>query len=69
MRQEQPLITRGPYARIRYPLCTALDGFGLSLALVSANWFFACFFILNMVGFWYRVPKEERMMLDEFGED
>jgi protein-S-isoprenylcysteine O-methyltransferase Ste14 len=68
IRQEHQLITRGPYARIRHPLYTSPDGFGLSLALVSANWFFACFFSLSMFGFWYRVPKEERMMLEQFGE-
>jgi protein-S-isoprenylcysteine O-methyltransferase Ste14 len=69
IRQEHQLIARGPYARIRHPLYTALDGFGLSLALVSANWFFAYFFILSVAGLLYRVPKEERMMLDEFGEE
>jgi hypothetical protein len=36
---------------------------------VSTNWLFACFFILSMVGFWYRVPKEKWMLLDEFWED
>ena len=69
LRQEHQLITAGPYAHIRHPLYSAVDGFGLGLALVSANWFFAVFFILCLVGLWFRVPKEERMMLDQFGED
>ena len=68
LRQEHQLITSGPYAWIRHPLYTAQDGFGLGLALVSANWFFLAFFILSLVGLWFRVPKEERMMLDQFGE-
>jgi protein-S-isoprenylcysteine O-methyltransferase Ste14 len=68
LRQEHQLITTGPYTQIRHPLYTAQDGFGLGLALVSSNWFFLAFFIISLVGLWFRVPKEERMMLDQFGE-
>ena len=69
LRQEHKLITSGPYTRVRHPLYTAFYGFGLSLALVSANWFFVAFFIFSMVGLWYRVPKEEQMLQDKFGEE
>jgi protein-S-isoprenylcysteine O-methyltransferase Ste14 len=69
LRNEHKLITLGPYTRIRHPLYTALDCFGLSLALVSANWFFVGIFILSLVGLWARVPKEEQMLLDRFGEE
>jgi len=68
LRQEHQLITSGPYSRVRHPLYTALIAYGLSLALVSANWFFVAFFILSMFGLFLRVPKEERMMLDQFGD-
>jgi protein-S-isoprenylcysteine O-methyltransferase Ste14 len=69
IRQEHQLITRGPYAHIRHPLYTALFGFGISLALLTANWFFAAFFVVFLVGLLTRVPKEERMLLDQFGEE
>jgi len=69
LRQEHQLITTGPYARIRHPHYTSINGFGLALALVTANWFFAAFFILCLFGLWFRVPKEEQMMLDQFGEE
>ena len=68
LRHEHQLITSGPYTRVRHPLYTAMYGFGLSLALVSANWFFIAFFILSLVGLCLRVPKEEQMMLEQFGE-
>ncbi len=68
LRQQHQMVTSGPYTHVRHPLYTALDGFGLSLALVSANWFFVGFFILSLVGLWVRVPREERMLLDKFGE-
>ena len=69
LRQDHKLITSGPYSLIRHPLYTAIDGFGLSLALVSANWLFVIFFLLCLVGLWFRVPKEERMLLDQFSEE
>jgi protein-S-isoprenylcysteine O-methyltransferase Ste14 len=69
IRSEHQLITHGPYAHIRHPLYTALFGFGLSLALLTANWFFVAFFLVFLVGLLARVPKEERMLLDQFGEE
>jgi protein-S-isoprenylcysteine O-methyltransferase Ste14 len=69
LRQEHQLVTSGPYSRVRHPLYTAIFGFRLSLALVSANWFFVAFFILSLVGLCLRVPKEEQMMLDQFGDE
>ncbi|HEX9091496.1 MAG TPA: isoprenylcysteine carboxylmethyltransferase family protein [Anaerolineales bacterium] len=68
LRHEHRIVTSGPYARIRHPLYTALDGFGLNLALVTSNWFFLGFFILMLVGLLVRVPREERMLLDHFDE-
>ena len=69
LRQDHQLITSGPYARIRHPLYTAVYAFGLSLALVSANWFFVAFFLVSMVGLGARVPKEEQMLVEQFGEE
>jgi protein-S-isoprenylcysteine O-methyltransferase Ste14 len=50
LRREHQLITSGPYSHVRHPLYTALDPYGLSLALVSANGFFVLFFILSLLG-------------------
>lgn len=69
LRQEHQLIITGPYSRVRHPLYTALFGFGLSLAMVSANWFFVAFFVLSLFGLVIRIPKEEQMMLDQFGDE
>ena len=69
LRQQHKLITTGPYSYMRHPLYTALYGFGLSLALVSANWFFLGFFFLSLLGLGIRVPKEEMMLIEQFGDD
>ena len=69
LRKDHHLVTTGPYARIRHPLYTAMFGYGTSLALVTANWFFIVFAIVTIAGLCARVPKEEKMMIKEFGEE
>lgn len=63
------LITTGPYARVRHPMYTAMLGFGLGLALVTANWVFVGLAVLVVLGLVARAPREERMMLEQFGEE
>lgn len=69
LRKEHHLVTSGPYTRIRHPLYTAMIGYGISVALVTANWFFVVFAIVTTAGLFARVPKEERMMIMEFEEE
>ncbi len=62
-------MTTGPYARIRHPLYTAMMGYGIGLALVTANWVFVILAVAVIAGLCARVPKEEQMMIKEFGEE
>lgn len=63
------LITTGPYARIRHPLYSAMFGWGIALALLTANWIFVGMAVLMVAGLVWRVPKEEQMMLEAFGDE
>ncbi len=69
LREEHHLVTTGPYARVRHPIYTAMFGYGTSLALVTANWVFIGLAVLVIGGLIARAPKEEKMMLEEFGEE
>jgi len=69
LREEHHLVATGPYARIRHPLYTAMIGYGTSLALVTANWVFVVLAVAVIAGLFARVPKEEQMMIEEFGEE
>lgn len=44
-------------------------GVSVAFALVTANWIFVGFGALGIVGVLVRVPREERMMLEEFGPE
>jgi protein-S-isoprenylcysteine O-methyltransferase Ste14 len=69
LREEHHLVTSGPYARIRHPLYTAMLGWAVSLALVTANWVFVLMVVLTLAMLVSRTPKEEQMMIDEFGDE
>jgi protein-S-isoprenylcysteine O-methyltransferase Ste14 len=68
LREEHQLVVAGPYYRIRHPIYTAMLGYGAGLALVTANWVFVVIALAMVAGLVARVPKEERMMIEEFGE-
>ena len=69
LREKHYLVTGGPYARVRHPLYTAMFAVGTAFALVTANWCFALLAAAMIAGMVVRVPREEQMMLDKFGEE
>ena len=69
LREKHHLVTGGPYAHIRHPMYTAISGFGLGLALVSANGVFVVLAAMVIIGLFLRIPQEEKMLIGEFGEE
>ena len=67
--KDHHLITTGPYARIRHPLYAGLLGWCISLTLLTANWIFTAICALAFAGLLWRIPKEEQMMLEAFGDE
>lgn len=63
------LITTGPYARMRHPLYMGLIGWSVALVLLTANWIFVAVCVLSVAGLVWRVPKEEQMMIEAFGDE
>jgi protein-S-isoprenylcysteine O-methyltransferase Ste14 len=70
IRENQRLVTEGPYRYVRHPLYSAGIPLFFSIALISANWF------LGLIGIGFqlfvmlvRTPMEEKMLLEHFGEE
>lgn len=68
MGQQHRLVTTGPYAWVRHPIYLAMIGFETSLALVTANWLLVAFLIISIVDLAIRIPREEQMMIEAFGD-
>jgi protein-S-isoprenylcysteine O-methyltransferase Ste14 len=70
IRQEHRLVTQGIYAWLRHPMYAAFWLWALSQALLLPNWIAG---LSGLVGFgtlfFCRVGREERMMLERFGEE
>jgi protein-S-isoprenylcysteine O-methyltransferase Ste14 len=67
--QDHHLVATGPYAFIRHPLYAAMFGWAVSLVLLTANWIFLAMAVLSIAGTIRRVPQEEEMMIEAFGDE
>lgn len=69
IQQEHKLIQTGLYSRVRHPMYTVFISFSLAVALVSSNWFLIISAILISVGLYWISHSEERMLIEEFGDE
>jgi protein-S-isoprenylcysteine O-methyltransferase Ste14 len=69
LRPGHRLITGGPYARIRHPIYSAIVGWLMSIGLMAANWTAFVFAALAALHFLLKIKGEEKMMLEEFGDE
>ncbi len=69
IKEAHTLVTQGVYRYIRHPIYAAVWLTGLAQVLMLPNWLAgpACLLLFLPV-YLVRVPREERMMLDHFGE-
>ncbi len=63
------LVTHGVYRRVRHPMYAAIFLFGLAQGLLLDNWLAGWSAVATFVPLYVvRVPREERMMRERFGE-
>ncbi len=70
VREQHRLITHGVYRRIRHPMYTALFLYAVGQLLVLPNWVAGPSYLVPFaILFACRVRAEERMMIEEFGDE
>jgi len=70
VKEDHRLVESGVYGRVRHPMYTAFWFWALAQALLLPNWVAG---LSGLVGFGtlyaFRIGREERMMLETFGEE
>ncbi len=69
LRDDHRLIRSGPYSRVRHPMYTSLFAIYIGIAVVSNNYGIMLLVIMVVVSLLLRVPKEENMMIEKFGDE
>ena len=70
IKEEHALVTRGVYRHVRHPIYAAQWLWGIGQALLLHNWIGGLAGLVSFLPVYlYRVPHEEQMMRDHFGEE
>ena len=68
IREQHNLITDGPYRWVRHPMYSVLFAFMIAISFVSANCLIALSTVILIVLIFNVIIKEERMMIERFGD-
>jgi protein-S-isoprenylcysteine O-methyltransferase Ste14 len=70
LREEHTLVTEGPYRYVRHPMYAAQIPLILAWLPASANWLVGLPGLIGgLVIFALRIPEEEKVMLERFGDE
>ena len=70
MRREHELIRNGVYRRMRHPMYAAIFLFGIAQAMLLPNWVAGLSALVSFAPMYIvRTPREERLMIEAFGEE
>jgi protein-S-isoprenylcysteine O-methyltransferase Ste14 len=70
IRRGHALVTHGVYRFVRHPIYTAHILWGIAQPLLLHNWIAGFSLLVVLVPmFLYRIPREEEMMLERFGDE
>lgn len=69
IRRDHQLVVHGVYSTIRHPMYAAIILFDIAQGLLLHNWLAGWSALATFLPLYFvRAPREERMMLDQFGE-
>jgi len=68
--EQQSLVTQGIFRRIRHPMYSGHLFWSIAQMLLLHNWIAGPAMLVSTIPFYmYRIPREEQMMQEEFGEE
>jgi len=68
-REGHRLVSSGPYSIVRHPIYTFGFAFFIALTIAAANWFLIGCGTAGLVLILVRLPKEEAMLIERFGDE
>ena len=68
LKKDHQLVTNGPYSQIRHPIYTGILLMLVGNVLIVGDYRGFLALAIVFVSFWYKLKKEERWMLENFGE-
>jgi protein-S-isoprenylcysteine O-methyltransferase Ste14 len=69
IQEEHKVVTDGPYRHIRHPMYTATLLYFFTWFLISGNLLFIIVWLFFLVFIFARMPKEEDMLITQFGDE
>ena len=68
IQEDHKLITTGPYKYVRHPMYLVIFIYTIGLMLISLDVLVILFFSFSIWVNYTRIPSEEQMLIDEFGD-
>lgn len=69
IREDHKLITSGPYRYVRHPMYLGIFVYTFGLMMISLDLLVMLFFAFSILVNYLRIPREEQMLIDEFGDE
>ena len=69
IQEDHKLITTGPYRRVRHPMYLGVFVYTIGLCFISLDILVTIFFVFTIWVNYRRIPSEEQMMIDQFGDE
>ncbi|MFW9911254.1 MAG: isoprenylcysteine carboxylmethyltransferase family protein [Candidatus Thorarchaeota archaeon] len=68
LQEDHKLITGGPYSRVRHPMYLGIFVYTTGLILIASDLLVFVFFAFSIWVNYRRIPSEEEMMIEQFGD-